>query len=910
MPFADSWLEFRSDVLQVGSLIVTFSDPLESASNGDAGRATAAKAAVKRACSERVWMRIAIAGIAIAFAMPARAQTSAPPASPAAGAPAAQNSGSTSSSDSTAAAAPNAATTAAAVETATNPAYNYAIQQSIEIGYRISDIGGNIDNYDTFENLGSGPRLLDYTLSMHAANHRGILFDDLSFSSFGYGGDPNDVSRLSVDKNKWYNFRAMFRRDKNFWDYDLLANPLNPTSSNPAVAIASSPQALDLTRWMQSYDLTLLPQSRVRFRFGYSRNTNQGPATSTVEGGTEPLLSQLLLYQTNSYRIGADYTGIAKTTLSFDEFLTYSKINESETDNNLTYQLSNHTPVDLGLVFNTVGSSPCAAPIMNATTTPPTVSPICNEYVTYSEFQNPRSSFPTERFRFQSTYIKNFTMAGSLGYSDGNNEVNDFSELIDGWASRTVGHGSTAGGPTLAKRISVDANWTGDYSFTDKLNLSDEFSFEDWRIPSMWATADTNLFGTPPAVAGQTGALLPIAMVTPATYATVCPTVPYNQAACPQHSSSSGADVTNELVSQFLGQDAKTNTIELKYEMASRVSAYVGYMFMARAISDFSATFDAGEIYFPGGATGNAANDYLAARGDCALVAAKLPSGCVLNPNGSIQEGTSALLVPEAANDTARNLTEIHENAGTLGVAARPMDTLRLNADLMFGYNDNSFTRISPRQIQSYKLHATYTPKPWASVDGAIDISENRDNVYTVHNIEHARTYSFMTTLSPNAGLWIDFGYNYMDIYTQTEICFDDTGSTVFTSACPVTGATGNLGALSYYASKDHYAYADIMWKPYKRMTAMIGYAGTIARGTTTMLNPLTPTGTLDFNYLKPQASLAIDIYKGVTYKTAWNYYGYDDHGIANPFGLAPIPLQNFNGSNITFSLLYLIGAR
>jgi hypothetical protein len=49
---------------------------------------------------------------------------------------------------------------------------------------------------------------------------------------------------------------------------------------------------------------------------------------------------------------------------------------------------------------------------------------------------------------------------------------------------------------------------------------------------------------------------------------------------------------------------------------------------------------------------------------------------------------------------------------------------------------------------------------------------------------------------------------------------------------------------------------------------------------------------------------LAIEIYRGVTYKTTWNYFGYNDHGVANPIGLAPLPLQDFNGSNIMFSLL------
>ena len=79
---------------------------------------------------------------------------------------------------------------------------------------------------------------------------------------------------------------------------------------------------------MQDYDLTLFPQSRLRFRLGYSRNVDDGPASTTVEGGTEPLLIENVRYTTNSYRMGVDYRGISKTTLSFDEMLTYSKIRQ------------------------------------------------------------------------------------------------------------------------------------------------------------------------------------------------------------------------------------------------------------------------------------------------------------------------------------------------------------------------------------------------------------------------------------------------------------------------------------------------------------------------------------------------------------------------------------------------------
>jgi hypothetical protein len=797
---------------------------------------------------------------------------------------------------------PDQTVTMTADESAGKNTGNYNVQQSVEFGYRDSMIGGNLNNYNTFENLNSGFRLFDYTVDMRSIDHRGIFFDSLTFSNFGYGGDPNDVSRLRIEKNKWYDFRALYRREKDFWNYSLLANPLNPSSFNPATPITSSPHALNLSRRMQDYDLTLLPQSRLRFRLGYSYNVDSGPAFTTVEGGTEPLLSQNVRYTTNAYRIGVDFKGIPNTTVSFDEFLTYSKVDTSATDNNLTYQLSNGTPVDLGLVF--VGTSPCAAPVTNPATKPPTVTANCNGYLSYSEVENPRSSFPTERLSFESSYIRNFSMTGSLGYSSGDNMVTGYNENISTWATRTLTRGGTTGGPADSKRLSVNANWSGEYRITDKLGIVDEFAYDNWRIPSMWATAETNLFATPPT-SGQTGLLLPISTVTPATFATVCPTAPYNSAGCPQHNSSSGADVTNELVAQFLGQNIRSNTIELKYDITHRVSAHIGYMYEARTIADFSATWDTGEIYLPGGPGGTLANHYFAARGDCAVVAGALPAGCTVNANGSIQEGSATALIPDATNDTARNIYEIHENAGLFGISARPIDTLRITGDLMFGYNDNSFTRTSPRQLQSYKINVRYTPTPWANITGAVNIQENRDNVSMVNNLEHGRTYSFVTTLAPNAKLWVDFGYTYMDIFTQTEICFPDTGSTVFTTPCPVPAATSPLGTLSSYSSMDHYAFGDVMWKPYKRVTAMLGYGGTIVRGNTTLLNPMAPTGTLDFDYIKPLASLAFDLYKGVVYKTSWNYYGYNDAGVANPAGLAPLPLQDFNGNNITFSLRY-----
>jgi hypothetical protein len=85
----------------------------------------------------------------------------------------------------------------------------------------------------------------------------------------------------------------------------------------------------------------------------------------------------------------------------------------------------------------------------------------------------------------------------------------------------------------------------------------------------------------------------------------------------------------------------------------------------------------------------------------------------------------------------------------------------------------------------------------------------------------------------------------------------------------------------------------------------MTGYGASVGRGDTIFLNPLTPSGTIDFTYQRPYASIPIDVYRGLTYKMSWNYYRFNETGNTSPFGLAAIQLQDFNGSNATFSFRY-----
>src|SRR6202167_2040645 len=519
----------------------------------------------------------------------------------------------------------------------------YNIHQTIEFGYRASEISGNQNTYDTFENLGSGLRLFDYSLRMRSLDHSGLLFDNLTFSNFGYGGDPNDVTRLRVKKKKGNDFRLLFRRDKNFWDYNLYANPLNPAAlnppgslstgcfvgpptaafpqgapafcSNPAVAQNNSLRSLDLVRRMQDYDLTLLPQSQVRLRLGYSRNRDEGPSLFTTDSGTISAFHQAKSYTTNSYRVGVDVHILPRTTLSFDEFLSYYRQDNVISDNpavnpgNFGFILGTvpgqgtpaGTPVDLGNIWSTqtpAETFPCATPVVTGTTN--TATPTCNGFLSYSQVGDPRNFMPTERFRFQSNYFKNFEMSGSVGYSSSDYHFSDLDEVMNGWVARTAQRGSTAAGPIKTTRVSVNANWSGAYAINDKFRILDSFQYDNWRIPGMWDAAESNVFATPSPAPGVVGMLL-----SPGVFnSTHCPTAPFNQANCPQHTASSGADVTNEIATQFLAQNIKSNTIEAQYDFNRRYSASIGYLYTDPTIASMDTAFVTGDFYFPGGPAG------------------------------------------------------------------------------------------------------------------------------------------------------------------------------------------------------------------------------------------------------------------------------------------------------------------
>jgi len=726
----------------------------------------------------------------------------------------------------------------------------YEVKQTFEFGGRVADFTGNRSMWSSYVNLDSGPRLLEQTLDMHSANHTGFLFDDLTLGNFGYGGDPNNVTRLRIQKGTLYNFQGNFRRDKNFFDYDLLANPLNPSNSNPNRPVVTSPHLFQTTRRMMDFNLNMFDQAPVRLRFGYGHYVNDGSAQSSIHEGTEGLLSQPTENRSDSYQAGISFRIFPRTSLNYDQFYTHYKNDSSWQLAGLPFLLSNGTGVDLGLPFNTIAGQPCAAPLQAGGV----ANPACNGYLSYSRFSPIRNSYPVEQLSFQSAYFHAVDMAGRVSYSGSDSDRPNYLENFNGLLTRTAGRTLQQTGPAKSRRVNTTVDYAVTIHLTDKFRIVDDFRFSNFRIPGMWALSETDTFGA-------------TLLTTPNTYnPATCPP-PFTAAACPQHTTSSGPDVVQSTINNFLGQDSKINTFELEYDFTKSLSAHVGYRYQRRDI-DVRLSYVQVGTFFPNRNT----------RGGCTQVVNNV---CAL---------TTVL-----ADDN--DFTEINGHSGLFGVSARPTNNLRISFDTELYSADNTFTRVTPRQFQDYRVRATYKPKDWISFGSAIVIREGRNNVSDVGHLDHNRSYGFTASVNPNDKLSLDLNYDYNDVFSRTNICFVTTPSPPVAISC---GGAPFASGLSFYTETAHSGGGGVLFRPLPRLTTGVGYTITSSSGSTLILNPNAPLGPLSYNYHLPQATIAFELSKHLTYKTGWNFYDYNEKSDPGP----TLP-RSFRGNVFTLSMRY-----
>jgi hypothetical protein len=449
--------------------------------------------------------------------------------------------------------------------------YGYRIHQSLEVGYRGSDVTGSQQMYDSLVNLRSGVRVLDQSLSMQSVSHAGLLFDNLFIDSFGWGGEPNNALRARIDLNKWYDFRGSFRRDQTDFDYNLLANPLNPPTSSPNIPVLASPHSFATRRRMSDFDLTLLPQSKVDFRVGYSRNNMTGPSYSSVHEGTDALLFQAWNTTLNSYRFGVDLKLWPGTVVSYDQFLDYYKGDTSWQLAPFAQALIPSPPpgipgtVELGLPIDTANKNPCAI-------TPPATSLIgptgaltntaCNAYFNYNRSNRIRTSTPTERLSFHSTAARRVELSASLSYSSADMNA-PLDEFFNGLIQRSGIRQETVTGPGRARRISNVADFGVTVHLSEHFRLVDTFRWWSYRIPEGFSSIETDWTCSNSATCS---------LLTPISGATTVTTTP-----------------TNDQLS--FNQDWKRNEVDLVWDISKHFGARVGFRYgdkMFHHILDFT----------------------------------------------------------------------------------------------------------------------------------------------------------------------------------------------------------------------------------------------------------------------------------------------------------------------------------
>ncbi len=788
---------------------------------------------------------------------------------------------------------------------------NYNVKQSIEFGGRFTSISGNTQTYDTFVNLQQGARLLGFNTEMNSLDHHGTLFDHFSASNFGYGGDPNVVSRLRASKNTWYKFDALFRKDENTWDYSLLANPLNPTTpfaNGPpgyggtvctACIIAVSPHNLNTRRKMGNYNLIIRPESAVRFRMGYSSNINEGPAFTTIHQGTEQFLLADVKTTVNTYRLGIDFKILPRTNISYDQIWTYYKGDTGIGDYAQPFPVSPTLNVDLGVSFNAGASQPCAGTFLASGFVNPTCSAYTNGYLDHGRT---RTNTPTEQLTVQSNYWKNWDLTARVSYSSGDTSVSGYDQTIVGRESRTNLSNQINTGPVQGRRVAAVADFGATWHITNKLSFNETFHYSNWHDPAQFALSSCSFFS--PNLNTAANFFTPSAPV-PLTCVPPGGVVPGIIA----HTASSYPDLSNVIDSNFLKQEQETNLAEFDYRFSEKYGARIGFRYRHRYIADnFYEALN--QVFYPGPTAATAA------RGSCAVVnpgpvsQANLPAGCTLNADNSV----AFVSVPPFAPASA-SVPPINEYSGLLGLWARPNPKWKISFDMELFSADGTFTRISPKESQEYRVRSKYVVNNWLSLDGNILIWESRNNQFQQDDSQHNRSYGISAMLQPNDKFGMEIGYDYNDVYSQILICYisvaaGQPGPGI--QACP--NVTGLVQQLSTYTNNSNYGFFDLTYRPIHKLTVRLGANLTGTSGSDLRLDPqeLIPnqvTGPLNSKWLHPFGGLEYKFLKNWTAKAFWDYYGYHEDptfGITGAEAVQDIYApRNFRGNLYTLSVKY-----
>jgi hypothetical protein len=743
------------------------------------------------------------------------------------------------------------ATAPAAVPQAPPPAaqYGFAVHETVDLGGHIAGIVGSGAMYDTLVNIHSGPRVLGETFTLHAIpGSRHTLLDSLTAFSNGFGGDPINFATLDASKGKLYEFSGIFRRDRQYFDYDLLNNPNIPNGLSIPIGpggslgqfaipqVRQSPVLFNTVRRMTDTELTLFPISKLTVRLGYAQDIFQGPSRSPSRsvGKTQFLTEEYQRNSTDDFLGAVDWKPAVQTRFTFEEQVTHIKENSYFIldPTSLTVQEADGTRVALGNwdQYTAYASTNCTTSIKTAgvvlvnasgSVGLPVVDPACDVYSSYLRSQPTRILYPTEIFGFQSSSIKNIAMNGNFRYTKANSNLPHYYENFQG-LDGTVRAATFTGSATAQRRV-VASDFGITWFATKAFSFSDQVDYSDAHQPGVSAIS-----------AG-------IGSNTPATI---------------------GSDTINYAGPLVAGTNLSTSGITTVAVTGAAIPAY-GYFGQRFVTNHATTSWDTNRATF-------------------ALT----------------YSYRTHVIAQDAASGPGASIITINENGGIFNAALRPAKHLDINGTAEIFYADNAFTAVSPRQTKHYRLHALYKPKHWASLSAAFNDLErhnNTDNITAANDpgivagadgpldhVDHTRIASFGAVLSPSEHYGLDINYAYSDVYTATNICFLSGATTVLPGVdtgkiCPDKTTTW-LGR-DFADAPTQFASVGVVLSPVKSIHAHIGYRISAVSGNQFFTDPLQVNGSLQSAYQTPYVHVAWTVHPGWVWAANYDFYGYGEGG-------------------------------
>jgi hypothetical protein len=811
-----------------------------------------------------------------------------------------------------------------ATETQVAAPDGYAIHQTVDLGGRISGITGSDAMYSTMVNLQSGPRVLGETFDMHALpGVKNPLVDDLNAFGSGFGGDPNSFSKLSFSKARKYEFSGIFRRDRQYFDYDLLGNPnvvggqtvnIGPTGAPTGTfawpQVTQSPFLFNTVRRMTDTNLTVLPLSKVTFRVGYSQNIFQGPSRSPSGyqfAKYDAILEEYQRNSTDDFTGAIDWKPVEGTRVTFEEQVDHYKADSFFTmaPGDFIAQEADGTKVALddydsetpyptsACNANSVGTTPIfsAAPTAGGL---PVINPACAVVTSYLRSQPTRILYPTETVRLQSASIRNVSMNGDFRYTKANMNLPNYYDSYQGLNGTTRSLTYTA--VASAQREVVAADYGIVWQAMKTFSLSDQVDFSDVHQPGTTTMTGVTTLATPATAGNET-----------INYAGGLTTT----TAAAGASTFEGSGVVGTPLPGYFGQKFLTNNFTGTWDGWSRATLSLTYRYGTHMIAQ--------------GSPDNA---------------------------------------PLAVGATSNGTVTINENGGIFNAAVRPTSNWSINGTVEALYADNAFTPVGARQTRQYRVHTAYRPRTWATLSAAWSDRERHNNTNNnaaavaagddpyegpLDHVDHSRVVSLGAALAPSEHFGLDLNYAYSDVYTATNICYDNGASATLpgtaslnasgtANVCPGVFTRGSTTQLADWFARDFMdaptqsGSVALNVSPVKAVRSNVGYRISAVSGSQFFNDARAVNGSLQSAYQSPFVNVAWTVHHGLVWKAEYNFYGYGEGGpsgsencststtttstvvpcttLSQPTGLTESPAgltapRNFHANNVTLALHY-----